>query len=71
MAKKLDFKDFLTVDYAPGMDPIIKRNAKKRNARSCAAGSAVPCFKGDLNVPGPFRNTSPIRAIPALTNRCK
>lgn len=30
MAKTLDFKDFLTVDYAPGMDPIIKRNAKKR-----------------------------------------
>lgn len=28
--KKLDFKDFLTVDYAPGMDPLIKRNAKKR-----------------------------------------
>jgi hypothetical protein len=28
--KKLDFKDFLTVDYATGMDPIIKKNAKKR-----------------------------------------
>ena len=32
MAKKLDFKDFLTVDYAPGMDPLIKRNAKKRKS---------------------------------------
>jgi hypothetical protein len=30
MAKKLDFKDFLNVDYAPGMDPLIKKNAKKR-----------------------------------------
>ena len=26
--KKLGFKDFLTVDDAPGMDPIIKKNAK-------------------------------------------
>jgi hypothetical protein len=32
MAKKLDFKDFLTVDYAPGMDPLIKKNAKKRKS---------------------------------------
>ena len=30
MAKKLDFKDFLTVDYEPGIDSIIKKNAKKR-----------------------------------------
>jgi hypothetical protein len=30
MVKKLNFNDFLTVDYAPGMDPIIKKNAKKR-----------------------------------------
>jgi hypothetical protein len=28
--KLIDFKDLLTVDYAPGMDPLIKRNAKKR-----------------------------------------
>lgn len=32
MAKKLDFKDFLNVDYAPGMDQLIKRNAKKRKS---------------------------------------
>lgn len=32
MAKKLDFKDFLTVDYAPGMPDLIKRNAKKRKS---------------------------------------
>ena len=30
MAKIINFKDLLTVDYAPGMDPLIKRNAKKR-----------------------------------------
>lgn len=33
MAKKdIGFKDFLTVDYAPGMPDLIKRNAKKRKA---------------------------------------
>jgi hypothetical protein len=32
MAKTLDFKDFLNVDYAPGMDPIIKKAAKKRKS---------------------------------------
>jgi hypothetical protein len=30
MAKKLGFKNFLTVDYAPGMPDQIKKNAKKR-----------------------------------------
>jgi len=30
MAKKLGFKDFLNVDYAPGMPDEVKRNAKKR-----------------------------------------
>jgi len=30
MDKKLGFKDFLAVDYAPGMPDIIKKNAKKR-----------------------------------------
>lgn len=34
MTKSLDFKDFLTVDYAPGLDPLIKRNAKKRKGSS-------------------------------------
>jgi hypothetical protein len=34
MAKKLDFKDFLTVDYAPGMPGQIKKNAKKRKMDS-------------------------------------
>jgi hypothetical protein len=28
--KKLKFKDFLAVDYVPGMPDLIKKNAKKR-----------------------------------------
>ena len=28
--KKLGFKDFLTVDYVPGMPDLIKKKAKKR-----------------------------------------
>ena len=47
MAKKLDFKDFLTVDYAPGMDPLIKRNAKKRKGNDTET-SAV----GEATAPG-------------------
>mgnify|MGYP006400050387 FL=1 len=27
---KLGFKDFLNVDYAPGEDDLVKKNAKKR-----------------------------------------
>lgn len=34
MAKKLGFKDFLTVDYAPGMPDLIKKRAKKRKMDS-------------------------------------
>lgn len=40
MAKKLDFKDFLTVDYAPGMPGQIKKNAKKRKMDSGAGTNA-------------------------------
>jgi hypothetical protein len=40
MAKKLDFKDFLTVDYAPGMPDLIKKNAKKRKLDSGAGTNA-------------------------------
>jgi hypothetical protein len=39
--KKLSFKDFLTVDYAPGMDPIIKKNAKKRKTETSSVGESV------------------------------
>jgi len=40
MAKKLDFKDFLTVDYAPGMPDLIKKNAKKRKGDTGAGTNA-------------------------------
>ena len=40
MAKKLDFKDFLNVDYAPGMPDLIKKNAKKRKGDTGAGSNA-------------------------------
>lgn len=49
MAKKLDFKDFLTVDYAPGMDPIIKRNAKKRKGEDTETSG--PAESTEVNNP--------------------
>ncbi len=67
MAKTLDFKDFLTVDYAPGMDPIIKRNAKKRKLDAGAGTNAeysstyAPDEQIDTideNVGGLFKNAS-------------
>ena len=55
MAKQLDFKDFLTVDYAPGMDPIIKRNAKKRKS-------------GDTETSGPSESTEVDNSIEEALN---
>ena len=40
MAKKLGFKDFITVDYAPGMPDLIKKNAKKRKGDTGAGSNA-------------------------------
>ena len=40
MAKNLDFKDFLNVDYAPGMPDLIKKNAKKRKGDTGAGTNA-------------------------------
>lgn len=40
MAKKLGFRDFLTVDYAPGMPDLIKKNAKKRKMADDAGSNA-------------------------------
>ena len=42
MDKKLGFKDFLTVDYAPGMPDQIKKNAKKRKYRPDYASTNPP-----------------------------
>lgn len=37
---KLGFKDFLNVDYAPGMPDLIKKNAKKRKGDTGAGSNA-------------------------------
>lgn len=67
MAKTLDFKDFMVVDYAPGMDPIIKRAAKKRKMDSGAGSNAeysstyAPGEQVDTideNIGGLFKNAS-------------
>ena len=67
MAKTLDFKDFMVVDYAPGMDPIIKRAAKKRKLDSGAGSNAeysstyAPGEQIDTideNIGGLFKNAS-------------
>ena len=45
MAKKLGFKDYLNVDYAPGEPDQVKYNAKKRKveAKECNCGPDCPC----------------------------
>ena len=40
MDKKLGFKDFLAVDYAPGMPDLIKKNAKKRKQDTMGGNNA-------------------------------
>jgi len=40
MAKKLGFKDFIVVDYAPGMPDIIKKKYKKRHGDQGAGSNA-------------------------------
>ena len=40
MDKKLGFKDFLAVDYAPGMPDVIKKNAKKRKQSTTGGSNA-------------------------------
>ena len=37
---KLGFKDFLAVDYAPGMPDLIKKNAKKRKQDTTGGNNA-------------------------------
>jgi len=37
---KLDFKDFMSVDYAPGMPDLVKKNAKKRKSDDGAGSNA-------------------------------
>jgi len=54
MAKKIDFKDFLTVDYAPGMDPLIKRNAKKRKSDETMTSGPSEAVAPGIKAPKPL-----------------
>lgn len=38
LPKTMGFKTFLNVDYAPGQDPLIKKNAKKRKGADVDSG---------------------------------
>ena len=54
MAKKLDFKDFLNVDYAPGMDPIIKKAAKKRKSDETETSGPSEAVAPGIKAPKPL-----------------
>jgi hypothetical protein len=54
MAKKLDFKDFLNVDYAPGMDPIIKKAAKKRKSNETETSGPSEAVAPGIKAPKPL-----------------
>jgi hypothetical protein len=45
--KKLRFKDFLTVDYVPGMPDLIKKKAKKRKQDVGEAFNDSEAFAGE------------------------
>jgi hypothetical protein len=45
--KKLGFKDFLTVDYVPGMPDLIKKKAKKRKQDVGEAFNDSEAFAGE------------------------
>lgn len=53
MAKTLDFKDFLNVDYAPGMDPIIKKAAKKRKSNETETSGPSEGVAPGIKAPKP------------------
>ena len=54
MAKKLDFKDFLNVDYAPGLDQLIKRNAKKRKSDETETSGPSEAVAPGIKAPKPL-----------------
>ena len=54
MAKKIDFKDFLTVDYVPGMDQLIKRNAKKRKSDETMTSGPSEAVAPGIKAPKPL-----------------
>lgn len=54
MAKNLDFKDLLTVDYAPGLDQLIKRNAKKRKSNETETSGPSEAVAPGIKAPKPL-----------------
>jgi len=50
MAKKLDFKDYLTVDYTPGEPDLVKKNAKKRKSDDTATSAVGENVEEALNM---------------------
>ena len=54
MAKIINFKDLLTVDYAPGMDPLIKRNAKKRKGNETETSGPSEAVAPGIKAPKPL-----------------
>ena len=48
MGKKLGFKDFLSVDYAPGEPDQVKYNAKKRKVEAKAGYCSDDCCGSDV-----------------------
>ena len=48
MDKKLGFKDFLSVDYAPGEPDQVKYNAKKRKVEAKAGYCSDKCCGSDV-----------------------
>jgi hypothetical protein len=74
MAKKLNFKDFMAVDYMPGEDDLIKQAAKKRKQYTPTGntGEAVEATKCkmcgcDINNPDPNCDCDHDHTTEALT----
>jgi hypothetical protein len=61
--KKLGFKDFLTVDYVPGMPDLIKKKAKKRKQDVGEAFNDSEAFAGEEETLDEVLNLSQRRAI--------
>lgn len=50
MDKKLGFKDFMSVDYAPGEPDQVKYNAKKRKVEAKSGYCSDDCCGADIRV---------------------
>ena len=61
--KKLGFKDFLTVDYVPGMPDLIKKKAKKRKQDVGEAFNDSEAFAGEEETLDEVLNLAQRRAV--------